>query len=105
MRSLVTDFGMTFSQNKYESADEHSWYLKTLLTVYIGCINLERNEYVGWCDLVLLGEADDDVILQQGRVIRAKRGVGRDDNAGLIARGKNLCFKTRPDKPGEHKFR
>ena len=38
-----------------------------LLTVYIGRVNLERNEYVGWVDVVLLGEADDNGVCQKGR--------------------------------------
>ncbi len=68
------------------------------LTVHVGCVNLERNKYVGWGDIILLGDADDNVILQQGRFIRAKRGVGCNDNASLLARSKDFCCEARPYK-------
>jgi hypothetical protein len=68
-----------------------------LLTIHVGCVNLERNEYVGWGDLVFLCEAEDDAILQEGRLVRAERRIGRDDNTSFVARSKDVFFETRPN--------
>ena len=78
----------------------NKWPVATL-TVHVGCVDLERNEYVGRCDLVFLCDAEDGFVLQEGRIVRAKRRVGRNDNAGLLARSENIRCKACPNKPKE----
>lgn len=63
--------------------------------VNVGRVHLERDQHVGWSDVVLVGETNDNVVLQERRVVRTERRVGRDDDTGLCARSEDILLKTR----------
>ena len=69
------------------------------LTVNVRRIHLERDEHVGWGDLILVGDTDDNIVFQERRVVRTERRVGRDDDTGLCARSKDVILKTRSNRP------
>jgi hypothetical protein len=67
MRSLVTDLGTTYEQIR--GLVSSCVDLTTCLTIHIGRVGLERNEYVSRGDVVLFCETEDNVIRQEGRII------------------------------------
>ena len=94
MRAGVTDLARTV-EKEYNLILKYKLRVMKGRTVDIGGVGLEGNEDIRWRYTMLFGNPRDDLVGQKGRIVWAKRRVGRDHDAFCSTSFEDIVLKAR----------